>query len=99
MAEKHLPAGKLQELKLAELMDMFGDEATTRSLQAAYDRDDVTALVVFENLDFWSSQRGAGVVALVGPDKTYKTVEDAEDRWIGDAPSRRMYARYFTRKP
>lgn len=57
----------------------------------------VAGVVLFRNQDMWASGRGKSSCVVVGPDKTYKTVEECEGKWLNDLPSQRQYAECFVR--
>ena len=54
-------------------------------------------VVLFRNQDMWASKCGASSCVVVGPDKTYKTIEGCEGKWLNDLPSQRQYAECFVR--
>lgn len=57
----------------------------------------VAGVVLFKNLDMWSLNCGQSSCVVVGEDKTYKTVEECEGKWLNDLSSRRQYAECFVR--
>ena len=87
----------MQELKLEALIAMFDSSVRARIEELAADPE-TTGLVVFENQQMDSSHFGDRSVMCVGPNRTYKTVEECEGRWLNDLPSQRKYATAFWRK-
>jgi hypothetical protein len=59
-----------------ELLEMF-DPTVRDRIRANYAKPGVTALVVYENQMFDSSQFGARSALIVGPTCTIQTVEEA----------------------
>jgi len=50
-----------------------------------------THIVIFSNLDFSSSEFGKYTAMVIGPDQTYKSLDQIENYWLHDLPSRRQY--------
>ena len=48
-------------------------------------------IVVYENLDFWSSRFGERSALKVGPGCTVESLEKALSIYLGDLPSERQY--------
>jgi len=48
-------------------------------------------IVVYENLDFWSSRFGERTALRVGPGCSVPSLEKALEIWLGDLPSERQY--------
>ncbi len=66
----------MNKITLTQLLEMFDPEFHDR-IRANYEKPGVSALVVYENQDFCSSQFGARSALIVGPTCTYTTVEEA----------------------
>lgn len=56
-----------------------------------------THLVLFENQQMDSSNFGNRTCLCVGPNNTYKTVEDVKSSHLNDLPSQRQYPTCFCR--
>jgi hypothetical protein len=52
---------------------------------------DAKWIVVYENLDFWSSRLGERTALKVGPGCSVESLEKALQIWLGDLPSERQY--------
>ena len=52
---------------------------------------DARYIVVYENLDFWSSRLGERSALKVGPGCSVESLEEALEIWLGDLPSQRQY--------
>jgi hypothetical protein len=52
---------------------------------------DARYIVVYENLDFWSSRFGERSALRVGPGCQVESLEEALSIWLGDLPSERQY--------
>lgn len=50
-----------------------------------------THVVLAENLQADSPQYGRRTALCVGPECTYRTPQECEDRWLRDLPSERQY--------
>lgn len=72
---------------LAYILNVEQRDQVERSM----DREGVTAVVIFENLDMSSSGLGNMAAVMVGPEFTYKTVAEAAAGRLGDVPSRFQY--------
>jgi hypothetical protein len=51
-----------------------------------------TAVVLFRNQQMDSSSFGQQTIMVVGPECTYKSVEEVDGKWLNDAPSQRQHA-------
>ncbi len=69
-----------------------------RAVEAMWADPEVTALVKFENHDFWSSQLGASTVMRIGPHCSFHAPEELEGRHLNDLPSQRQYATVYCTK-
>lgn len=66
-------------------------DATKIIKKLAQTQPKATQAVLFVNHDFSSSKFGAWTVMAVGPNQTYKTVEDVHGSHLFDLPSQRQY--------
>ena len=82
--------GKMTPITLTRLLGRFHESVWDKILAQAA-REDVTHIVVFENLDLCSSRLGDRTALAVGPGCTTTTVEEAASRWLHDLPSMRQY--------
>ena len=73
---------------LDELKAMFNPSVHGALEQLARD---ARYIVVYENLDFWSSRLGERTALKVGPGCQVETLEQALQIWLGDLPSQRQY--------
>jgi hypothetical protein len=48
-------------------------------------------IVVYQNIDFWSSRFGETSALRVGPGCQVESLEEALSIWLGDLPSERQY--------
>ena len=71
-----------------ELKSMFDPSVHGALEQLARD---ARYIVVYENLDFWSSRFGERSALKVGPGCSIETLEQALQIWLGDLPSERQY--------
>jgi len=80
----------MKQVTAAEFMAKFDSEVheairdSLRSLKS-------DAVVCFENVDMCSSRLGERTALGVGPNNTYKTVEECDGKWLNDLPSMRQY--------
>lgn len=88
----------MEELKFFEFLDLFEDDTQEKICQQIIHYD-ATHVVLAENIDMCSSQFGKRTAMLVGPNNTYKTVEECEGKWLGDLPSVRQYFTKFAVVP
>jgi hypothetical protein len=72
---------------LLSILEKLSDDTVVK-LKDSIKRTGATKVVLFENLDFSSSNFGLRTVLCVGPSCTYKTVEELHDHHLGDVPSR-----------
>jgi hypothetical protein len=49
-------------------------------------------VVLFLNQDLCSSQMGKSSCMVVGENRTFKTIEECDGKWLNDLPSQRQYA-------
>ena len=52
---------------------------------------DARYIVVYQNIDFWSSRFGETSALRVGPGCQVESLEEALSIWLGDLPSQRQY--------
>lgn len=81
-----------------ELIEHLTNVESQASLERQIARPDVTAAIVYQNLQMDSSQHGHIVVLVVGPGCTYKTISSAAVGRLGDVPSRFLYAVAYYKK-
>jgi len=74
---------------LDELKAMFDPSVHGALEQLARD---ARYIVVYENLDFWSSRFGHRTALKVGLGCSIESLEQALQIWLGDLPSQRQYA-------
>lgn len=55
-------------------------------------------LLLYQCVDMWSSQFGAGSLLVFGPTRTVESLEKAP-QYIGDLPSQRRYLQGYCHKP
>jgi hypothetical protein len=87
----------LKQITLEQLLQMFDPEVHD-TIQRLAQSEDTTGLVVFENLQMDSSQFSNRTAMVVGPTRTYKTVEACEGQHLYDLPSQRQYATCYWSK-
>jgi hypothetical protein len=79
-------AKKLESLEeLKSLFDPSVHDALERLARIA------RYIVVYQNLDFWSSRFGERSALRVGPGCSVESLEQALSIWLGDLPSERQY--------
>ena len=79
------------ELTWPEFRDKF-DDSVHEKLAELLAKHSTDALVLFENHDMSSSSFGDRSAIAVGPDLTYKSIEDCRGRHLNDLPSQRQYS-------
>jgi hypothetical protein len=89
---------KLEQITLEALVALFEPTVRPQILSLAQSNPTDKGLVVFENIDMSSPNLGQRSVMVVGPSRTYKTIEECEGQHLGDVPSRFQYATKFWRK-
>lgn len=85
----------LKMLTKQEFFALFDESVHDRIREVMQRYPDAEAVVVFENVDFCSSQFGARSALPVGPSNTFKSVSDTEGKWLNDLPSQRQYPQAF----
>jgi hypothetical protein len=60
---------------------------------------DARHIVVYENLDMWSSRFGHRTALKVGPGCSVESLEQALEIWLGDLPSQRQYPVAYWENP
>ena len=79
-------AKKLETIdELKAMFDSSVHDALERLAQGA------RYIVVYENLNFWSSRLGERTALKVGPGCSVESLEQALQIWLGDLPSQRQY--------
>jgi hypothetical protein len=73
---------------LKDLMGMFDSSVHSALEQLARD---ARYIVVYENLNLWSSRLGERTALRVGPGCSVPSLERAFEIWLGDLPSERQY--------
>jgi hypothetical protein len=73
-------------------------ERTKEGIDRMLEREDVTGICIFENLDMWSSNLGSSSALCYGPGCTYKTIDDLKGQHLGDVPSRFKYPTKYYEK-
>jgi len=71
-----------------ELKSMFDPSVHGALEQLARD---ARYIVVYQNIDFWSSRFGETSALRVGPGCQVESLEEALSIWLGDLPSERQY--------
>ena len=84
----------MQALQRNEFLELFDESVRERILSAAA-RNQATHVVCFENVMLDSSQLGARSALCIGPQCTYKTLQEIEGKRLGDVPSRFQYPRSY----
>ena len=79
-------AKKLESLE--ELKSMFDPSVHGALEQLARD---ARYVVVYQNIDFWSSRFGERSALKVGPGCSIESLEQALNVWLEDLPSERQY--------
>lgn len=87
----------MKQITFEQLLEMFDPDVHPR-LKDNFKQTHVTGMVVFENQQMDSSRFGHRTAMIVGPQCTYKTVEECEGKHLHDLPSQRQYATAFVRK-
>jgi len=82
----------LVKIERAELVSKFDDQVRPKLAALAENNPTATHIVVFQNLDMWSSQFGKVSAVAVGPGCTVESLEVAAKSHLGDLPSQRQYA-------
>lgn len=85
------------ELTWSEFKDRF-DSSVRKKLAALLDESGTDALVMFENVALDSSAFGDRTAIAIGPERTYKTLEECQKGHLNDLPSRRQYATAYVLK-
>lgn len=83
---------KLSDIE--SLRDLF-DEEVHEKIDQVIDRLKPSHMVVYEVIDFTSSQAGHRQVMAVGPGLSVDTLEKAIEGRLGDVPSRFAYPVYY----
>lgn len=81
----------MQELTMDAFLEEFDPEVRPKIKEAIARYEGVTHVVMARCEDMWSSMRGHKTAMVVGPNNTYKTLEDCEGKWLGDLPSQRQH--------
>lgn len=81
----------LKQLTAVEFLGKFDPTVHARIIELAKTPDAI-ALAVFENITFDSSLFGQRTAYVVGPNNTFKTLEQIDGKWVNDLPSQRMHA-------
>ena len=82
----------IRSITMDELLAKFDHDTRPAIRMLATKKPAATHIALFENLQMDSSARGACTAVLVGPDNTFKTLEEIDGRHLGDMPSQRQYA-------
>jgi hypothetical protein len=83
--------GMVEIPTFADLLKLFDPSVHDRLEDTL--RPDDEGYVVFEVLDFCSSQFGRRTSCVVGPSRElFKSIDECEGTWLGDLPSQRQYA-------
>lgn len=85
---------KLEKITMNQLLEMFAP-SVHENLRRMEEREDVTHLVVFTNLDLSSSHRGEQTAMAIGPGCTYKTLDEIKDSHLGEVPSMFQYPTHY----
>lgn len=86
----------MKDITKEELFALFGD-GLHAPIKKQLERSDVWGVIVFENVDFSSSQFGSRAAVIWGPGCTYTPEIEREIRksperyWLNDLPSQRQY--------
>lgn len=80
----------MKELTFSELLAEF-ERPTREKILEAIEKHGATHVVLAVCEDMWSSNLGKQTAMMVGPNNTYKTIEECEGQWIGDLPSQRQH--------
>ena len=75
---------------LDELLADF-DADSKRQIDEKVKEYEATHVVLFENQQLDSGQCGEQSAMPVGPNNTFKSVEDCKGKWLNDLPSQRQY--------
>lgn len=90
----------MKEIPFDELLEHFDPETKSGMLERIGEFGS-THVALMENLQMDSREGhyGAMTALLVGPNNTYKTVEELEGRHLNDLPSQRQYCTRFAVVP
>lgn len=88
---KNTIGGEVRKLDTLDEVKRFLDEDIRDKVDDLIERLQPEFLVIYRNEDMWSSQHGRIHVLGVGPNLTIKTLKDAVNGRLGDAPSRFAY--------
>lgn len=88
----------MKRISFEALLSEF-DESVRPVIPARAQKLGATHVVVFENLDFCSSQLGKKTAVMVGPSCTYTSPEMCEGKWLNDLPSQRQYPTAYAEVP
>lgn len=77
----------MNKLNATAFFGLFDPE----TLKAAAAREGVTHLVLFENQQMDASEYGAASACIVGPGRTFATLDEAFAARLGELPSRFQY--------
>lgn len=81
-----MPVTLLREISLKELLAMLSPQ-TRPVVRERAARLKASHVVLFENLDMSSSHLGARTALIIGPDCTYKSLDDIREAHLGQVPS------------
>jgi hypothetical protein len=74
-----------------ELQNEISNSGTIENIVALQKDKGTTHLVLFQNVDFTSSDFGSSTIVAIGPNRTYKTLAEVFGKWLNDLPSQRQY--------
>lgn len=97
MATKYDTVQRLLPLSWPELASLFDDSSLHR-LKQVWARDDVTALVLFENQQRDSASYGDRSAVAVGPGCTYKTIAEVAGGYLNDVLDEKQQAVAYAAK-
>jgi hypothetical protein len=84
----------IKQLSATAFLSQF-DASVHSQIADRVKRYGASAVVLFENEDFSSSQFGQRTALVVGPQNTYTSVEACEGKHLNDLPSQRQYAKVW----
>lgn len=80
----------MKEITYQEFLDLFDVSVHNKLFELAQSKD-TDGFVVFENLDFCSSNFGQRTAVVYGKTRTYKTPDETISKHLNDLPNQRQY--------
>ena len=88
----------MQQVLITEILSMMDETVQQKVLDLALEPA-TKGIILFENVDMWSSNLGHRSVLCFGPDRTCKSIEEIKGQHLGDVPSRFLYPQIYAINP